>query len=76
MGSTRHLLEALETTAATCGPKERALLVVTMRNFDREVVLRGVVSGGLPTGLLQVANEEGNLTLACVEGKLAVPAPF
>ncbi len=31
--STRHRLEALETTAATCGPKERALSMVTSRNF-------------------------------------------
>ncbi len=30
----------METTAATCGPKERALSMVTPRNFGREVVLR------------------------------------
>ncbi len=38
--STRHLLEDLETTAATCGPKERALSLVTPRNLGNEDVLR------------------------------------
>ncbi len=38
--STRHLLEALENIAATCGPKERALSKVTPRKFGREVVSR------------------------------------
>ncbi len=42
--SSRHRLEALETNAATCGPKERALSMVTPRNFGREVVLRVVPS--------------------------------
>ncbi len=58
--SARHRLEALETTAATCGPKERALSMITPRNFGREVVLRRVllsmivVVGGAAYALRQV----------------------
>ncbi len=37
---TRQLSEALKTTAAKCSKKERALSMVTPRNFDSEVVLR------------------------------------
>ncbi len=41
----RGRLEALETTTATCGRKERALVMVNPRNFGWEVVLRVVPYG-------------------------------
>ncbi len=70
--STQHLLEALETTVVTRGPKERPFSMVTPRSFGREVLLRRVPSS-CNEGLLRVVCEEGNLALACVEGKLAAP---
>ncbi len=36
--SIQHLLEALETAAATYGPKERALSMVTPMNFGSEKI--------------------------------------
>ncbi len=39
--STRRLLKALKTSAAKCGPKERALAMATSWNFGNEVVVRG-----------------------------------
>ncbi len=55
--STRHRLEALETTAATGGPKERTLSMVAPRNFGREVVVRRAPSSCTEGCFVRVVSE-------------------
>ncbi len=68
--STRHLLEALETTSAICSPKERAPPMVTPRNFDSEVVLRGCLFSYIEGG--QPASFELLVKLFALDGLLRI----
>ncbi len=64
---------------ATCGPKKRALAMVTARNFGREVALRVVPSScndGFKWTSFELLVKKSGLPFTCVEGKFAVPAPF
>ncbi len=77
--STRYWLEALEITATTCDPKERALSMVTPRNFGREVVLRVVphiCNDGCQRAFFEVLVKKATSHLLVLRVSFAAPAPF